>query len=115
MNKNGTLIIRDFIVKSGVRQIPSKYIDGECYYRDSYYWVEAAKPLGQNQIDIFQCSPCYMPIYMHFLAKLHLTILLKREFVKKYLYKRLESKRRQRIITFCNQEIRTAFMVMKKI
>jgi len=116
MNKNGTLVIRDFIVNSGVRQIPSKYIDGGlCYYRDSYYWGGAAKTLGLNQINMFQCSPCYTPIYMNFLAKLHLTTLVGRQSVKDYLVKRLESKQRRRIITFCNQEIITVFMVMKKI
>jgi len=118
LNLNGTILIRDFIVNNGRQIVPSKYVDGgQCYYRDSSYWVDVAKTLGLNQVNIFQCSKYLIPKFMPILTKLNLTRIFKNELVMDFLYKCLESKRRQNALYFGNQdqEIKTVFMVMKKI
>lgn len=74
MKNGGILLIRDFIINNGERQVPSKYVDGEyCYYRNPSYWEEIEKFANFIQTDVFSCGPCYSSTWMRALIKLRLT------------------------------------------
>lgn len=116
MESKGTLVIRDFITKKGGSEIKSKFIDnGLCYYRDSNYWKEVAKTLGLDFVAMYQCSGSYNRILLKLLFGFHVTCLFRIKFVQQYYLHTLESKKKNVTLSFEGDEVKTVFMVMKKI
>ena len=113
LGKKGMILIRDFIIKKGVRQVPSAYIeDGFCYFRDLQYWINLAKEFGLTLSQVFQSRPSYP-----FEKLIHLSGLSKIfgiDIVRSHIYKRLEYLREHKVIRFYGSEIRIVFMVLER-
>jgi precorrin-6B methylase 2 len=111
----GFVIIRDFIVENGVKQLPSAYIEGGfCYYRNLKYWDDLAQEYGLMLSGIFQSKPSYSFRRLLWLcSKLGLTRIFSMNNVKKMLYRTVKIKKKIGIIDF-SSEIQTVFIVMRK-
>jgi len=116
LNEGGVILVRDFVVKEGVKRIPSSYIEGNfCYYRDTKYWDNLAQEYDLNLLSIFQSRPSYrFKKLVWLINKLHLMKLFQLQIIQYTLYKILNLYRQKGVLNFSGSEIKTVFMVMKK-
>jgi hypothetical protein len=115
LKQGGVVVIRDFIVKKGVKKVPSSYIEeGFCYYRDSRYWKTVAKSFNFSLTEVFQSKPPYpFKRLLWLYRELGLTRIFSVNFVKKMLYRNVKVKKNKGSIDF-SSEIPTVFIVMRK-
>jgi acetyltransferase-like isoleucine patch superfamily enzyme len=111
------MVVRDFLVKQGVEEISSSYIDGGfCYYRDISYWTKLAREHGFELVEVFQSEPSYpAPKLLLLMQKLRLIGFFDLPVVKRMMYWQTERRRAKGIIDFPNSPLLTVFMVMRGI
>ena len=115
LNSGSLVVIRDFIVKSEIREVPSVYIEGGfCYYRDLQYWKGLAKNFDLFLTEVFQSKPSYSFNRLLWLcSKLGLTRIFSMNTVKKVLLRTVKIKKKRGAIDF-SSEIQTVFIVLRK-
>ena len=115
LEPSGVVVIRDFIVRTAIKQIPSAYIKGgSCYYRNLQYWERVAKSFDLYLIGLFQSKPVYpFKRLLRQYSKLGMTRIFGVDIIKRQLYKHVKAKKDKGLIDF-SSEIQTVFIVMRK-
>ena len=115
LKPGSVVVIRDFIVKKGVKEVPSSYIErGFCYYRNLQYWKRISKSFNLRLTEVFQSKPSYpFKRLLWLYSKLGLMRIFSVNIIKKMLYRNVKVKKERGVIDF-SSEIQTVFIVIRK-